>query len=315
MKKTLLALAVLAGASSVNAVEIIKSDEGTVNFYGQLREYVEFTDAKNKADANINSGSSRIGVNASYKIADGLNLIGLAEVRVDGTWSARHHYIGVASDTMGSVIFGQTSPIADDVYGAEYSYQYGKSAYYLYDVTLDDVYWQPNMVKYELTKEAFWLKASYNLDERDSAPELYELFVGTSIADLALHTGVVQFNDKTEGKDIDSTSVEVTAEYTFGDALFGVTYAHIDRDNKGKGVDESSDALSIGTIIKVADKTSVYGGFQFADTKAAGDLKTGYAGVEYKFASWGRTYVEYGYNKKDKADAENNLAIGARVYW
>ncbi|MGL5468657.1 MAG: porin, partial [Shewanella sp.] len=144
-----------------------------------------------------------------------------------------------------------------------------------------------------------------------------------SIADLTLHAGVVQYTDKTTTKDeksgndvvhdIDSTSVEVTAEYTFGDALFGVTYAHIDRDNKG--VDESSDALSIGTIIKVADKTSVYGGFQFADTKAAGDLKTGYAGVEYKFASWGRTYVEYGYNKEDKADAENNLAIGARVYW
>ncbi|MGL4224784.1 MAG: porin [Vibrio sp.] len=314
MKKTLLALAVLAGASSVNAVEIIKSDEGTVNFYGQLRENIKFTDAKGKADVKIDASSSRAGIDASYKIADGLNLIGLVEVGISSDWSNRQHYIGVASDTMGSVIFGQSSPIADDVYGAEYSYVYGGSAYYLYDTDLSNGdFWQPNMVKYELTKEAFWLKASYNLDERDSVPELYELFVGTSIADLALHTGVVQYNDKTGGNDIDSTSVEVTAEYTFGDVLLGATYVHIDRD--ANGVDQSSDALSIGTIIKVADKTSVYGGFQFADTKAAGDLKTGYAGVEYKFASWGRTYVEYGYSKEDKADAENNLAIGARVYW
>ncbi|WJG22629.1 porin [Vibrio furnissii] len=314
MKKTLLALAVITAAGSVNAAEIIKSDEGTVNFYGQIRENIKLTDDDNDAASKIDESSSRAGVDASYKISDGLNLVGLVEVGISGDWSNRKHYIGVSSDDMGSVVFGKNSPIADDVYGAEYSYVYGGSAYYLYDKDLANTnFWQPNMIKYELTKEAFWVKASYNLDEDNSVPKLYELFAGTSIADLSLHTGVVQYEDKTGTNDIDSTSVEFTAEYTIGDALLGATYAHINRDNAG--VDEDSDAISVGAIVKVADKTSLYGGFQYADTDVDGDLKTGYAGVEYKFASWGRTYLEYGYDKVDGADAVNNLALGARVYW
>lgn len=46
MKKTLLALAVLAAAGSVNAAEILKSDAGTVDFYGQLRTELKFLEDK-----------------------------------------------------------------------------------------------------------------------------------------------------------------------------------------------------------------------------------------------------------------------------
>ncbi|MCG6528141.1 porin, partial [Vibrio parahaemolyticus] len=148
---TLLALAVITAAGSVNAAEIIKSDEGTVNFYGQIRENIKLTDDDNDAASKIDESSSRAGVDASYKISDGLNLVGLVEVGISGDWSNRKHYIGVSSDDMGSVVFGKNSPIADDVYGAEYSYVYGGSAYYLYDKDLANTnFWQPNMIKYEL---------------------------------------------------------------------------------------------------------------------------------------------------------------------
>ncbi len=65
MKKTLLALAVLAAAGSVNAAEILKSDAGTVDFYGQLRTELKFLEDK---DPTIGSGSSRAGVDANYTV-------------------------------------------------------------------------------------------------------------------------------------------------------------------------------------------------------------------------------------------------------
>lgn len=75
MKKTLLALAVLAAAGSVNAAEILKSDAGTVDFYGQLRTELKFLEDK---DPTI-SGSSRAGVDANYTVNDSLALQGKVE--------------------------------------------------------------------------------------------------------------------------------------------------------------------------------------------------------------------------------------------
>ena len=66
MKKTLLALAVMAAAGSANAAEVYKTDDATVDFYGQLRQYVEFSDVDGEDDAKIDKSSSRWGLKVSY---------------------------------------------------------------------------------------------------------------------------------------------------------------------------------------------------------------------------------------------------------
>ncbi|MGC9421443.1 MAG: porin, partial [Vibrio sp.] len=48
MKKTLVALLVASAATSVNAAEVFKADDVSVDFYGQLRQSVKFTDGENK---------------------------------------------------------------------------------------------------------------------------------------------------------------------------------------------------------------------------------------------------------------------------
>ena len=82
MKKTLLALAVLAAAGSVNAAEIVKTDEGTVNFYGQIRQNVLYNDEEGKSHASIDPSSSRAGIDASYKINESVNLVGKVETNI-----------------------------------------------------------------------------------------------------------------------------------------------------------------------------------------------------------------------------------------
>lgn len=70
----------LAAAGSVNAVEILKSDAGTVDFYGQLRQEFKKLDGK---DATLSSGSSRAGFDAKYAINEELNWLGKAELSLN----------------------------------------------------------------------------------------------------------------------------------------------------------------------------------------------------------------------------------------
>jgi outer membrane protein OmpT len=113
MKKTLLALAVFAAASSVNAAEIYKSDEASVGFYGQLCTDLKFLEDK---DAKLDSGSSRMGVDAAYAINDSVKVHGLVEISVRHSDSKkvtageddlyiRKHLLGFSGD------FGKVIPV------------------------------------------------------------------------------------------------------------------------------------------------------------------------------------------------------------
>lgn len=124
-EKTLLALAVLAAAGSVNAAEIVKNDSGSVNFYGQIREAMTYSHSNDESKTAADAGSSRAGINASWKLTDDLNLIGKAEFGIVSSMKSRQNWIGVSSDDYGSLYVGRTALLADDVYGAEYSWYYG----------------------------------------------------------------------------------------------------------------------------------------------------------------------------------------------
>ncbi|MBJ7019461.1 porin, partial [Vibrio cholerae] len=83
-------------AGSVNAVEILKSDAGTVDFYGQIRVQADFEEHK---DATLNAGSSRAGVKAKYTLEQGVDILGEVEFSIrsqKGTeadkWDVRKHW-------------------------------------------------------------------------------------------------------------------------------------------------------------------------------------------------------------------------------
>lgn len=316
MKKTLIALAVLASAGSVNAAQIVKSDEGTVNFYGQIREHVEYTHSNDESASKVESGSSRAGINASWALTDDLNLIGKAEFGLTGDISGRKNYIGVSNATYGALYFGKNALLADDVYGAEYSWLFGKADRFLYDTDLaNDDFWQENSVNYDLIKDNYFVRAQYNLDEKDDAPKQASVFAGTSVGDLALHSGVVYFEDRTGTNVTNSTSTEVTAEYTIDTLTLGATYAHMDREVND--TDDNSNAYNLGFMYGFAKDFSAYGGYQYLDRSDVdnADEQNSYLGVQYRPVTWALTYVEYGYNDTEGQDSLNSIGVGARVYW
>lgn len=333
MKKTLLALAVMTAAGSVNAAEVFKTEDATVDFYGQLREYVEFSDVDGSDDAKIDKSSSRWGVKVNYQVNDDFAVLGKAEVYVEDS-GLRQHYIGFASESFGTVTVGQQLPFYDDIYGAIYPYQYDMAPY---ANGFNDNFWQSSAIAYQLSRDAFWVKAMYNLPENDKNPEMGEAYVGTSFGDLSVHVGGAFMTDKTSStslqsaedagssaptyvrtnNNLESTYAEATAEYAIGSGVIGLTYAYNKLEDKNDSANDSkSNSFHLGAKFKVADKTSVYGQYQYWDFDGNVDeTQNVVLGVEYIFASWARSYVEYNFHKEDSAEDANNLALGARIYW
>ncbi|ANO32619.1 porin [Vibrio breoganii] len=341
MKKTLLALAVASvAATSVNAAEIYKSDDGSVDFYGQLRQELKFLDG-NDHDATLSSGSSRTGVKGQYAITDSVDVVGLVElgIRDNTDVNVRQHYVGFAGD-FGTIKFGKQWTTSDDVYGADYSYFFGGSA--LRYSTLNGAQHE-SQIKYNIDFDSFWVKAGWGLNDSDSENDLYELFVGGNVGDLALHAGAGYTGETagtaTNGFELENTYAEFTAEYGLGDHLIGFTYywAELANQNGSEKIDESG--ISLAGIFQMMEKTALYAGYEYTMQDASGfvgdngdeDGTLIYVGVEHKFNSWARVYGEYGYGDgttlgynnqgsdsqvaPTMADGESNFAVGARFYW
>ncbi|MBC7004070.1 porin [Photobacterium sp. BZF1] len=343
MKKTLLAVAIPAVffANSASAVEILKTDEALVDFYGQLRTEVKKLDGK---DVTLNAGSSRAGVQAQYAVTDSVDIFGKVEFGLnyntaseDYTMKNRLHFAGVDTD-FGKFSFGRQWVVADDIYGADYSYFFGGTA--LRYSTLSGAR-HDSLIKYNYEGENFIVAGNVGLAEDDTNQELAELYVASSLGDFNFHIGGGVNRDKTfdvdgETADIENTYYEGTVEYTFGPALIGFTYYNAELENKGTGATIDEDGFSLAGTYSWADNATAYAGYEYVEQESKvldtdGDGKVFYVGTDYHFNSWSRIYVEYAYADGDtlgytnkgsdsfvgvaSADGESSFAVGARVYW
>lgn len=118
MKKTLLALAVLAAASSVNAAEIYANDSTSVGLKGEIDAYLiqketskDYAKTKNSADF---STWAKIQLDASHKLSNGLTTFGSFEFEGDGSAGVvvDDLYVGVKGDIWG-VAVGETGDFAE----------------------------------------------------------------------------------------------------------------------------------------------------------------------------------------------------------
>ncbi|MGR5338337.1 porin [Vibrio astriarenae] len=358
MKKTLLALVVAAAATSVNAAEVYKSEDGSVNFYGQLRTELKVTDdskvlkstgVQNKdGKTTLGAGSSRAGVDAKYAVNDSVDILGLVEFSLrDGETSSgdqygisiRQHIFGFSGD-FGTFKFGQQWTVADDVYGADYSYFFGGTALGYSNLNGAG---HDSMIKYNYDAENFFVAANYGLDEDKSNQEVAEIFVGGSSGDFSAHIGFGQTKDETDddkANHVEDTYYQATLEYSFGKAGIGFTYYNTELKNDEHKI--TIDGFSLAGTYAWADNATAYAGYEYTDQDTGNISLTGdfsedtstvvYVGTDYHFNSWSRIYVEAAYqdgrtlgftnkasdsfvDKPTFVDGGFAFGTGVRVYW
>ncbi|CAM2973321.1 porin [Vibrio rarus] len=354
MKKTLLALAVASlAATSVNAAEIYKAENASVDFYGQLRtelkgsdDSISLEDGAQDGKVTLGAGSSRMGITADYTITDGLGIMGLVELGVgSGDVNVRQHILGVVTD-FGTLKFGEQWTVSDDIYGADYSYFFGGSALGYSNVSGAS---HDSLIKYNLDLENFFVAANYGLNEDDSNQDLMEVFVGGNVAGLDLHVGFGQVKDNTPDEDnnkfpeLKDTYYQGTVAYDFGGASIGFTYYNtkIEVENQSAKI----NGYSLAGTFDWADNATAYTGFEYTDQELTGLVEAAlpaqfkeddtstviYVGTDYHFNSFTRLYVEAAYqdgrtlgftNKASDefvgvavVDGGFSWGVGARVYW
>ncbi len=330
MKKTLLALAVAAAATSANAAEIFKSDEATVDFYGQIRTELTFEEG-NDHDPRLDAGSSRAGVELNYKATDTLDVFGKVEFSVVDSMSNRLHYVGLSGD-FGSVLFGKDWTVGDESSKADYSYFYGGSAMFNNVLTGGS---HDSQVKYSYEVDNFFFKAGYGLSEDESNQEAIELNIGTVMDALSFNLAGGMVTDpgkKIKGLEIEQTYLQGTVEYAMDSLTLGASLGTTTLEDTASGDDTTSNGFALAAKYSVSPKTAVYGGFDYVahDLDALEDSNAFHAGVEHKFSSWARLYAEYAYldgstlgfsndsevmYEKQSVDKASNFAVGARLYW
>lgn len=352
MKKSLLALAVSTAAftGAASAAEIYNSDNGSIDFYGQLRSEMKFMDADDYS-ADLSAGSSRTGVNASYTVTEGFDVLGSVELGINpeaDDVNVRTHLFGFGTD-YGTLTFGKSLISSDDVGGTDYSYFFGGTGN-LYG-TLNGG-WNDSRIKYQLSAGNWWVNATYGLNDDDGAKpnyngDLAEAFVGATYGDLSFHAGGgynrVHTGNTIDNLDISNTYYEATLMYNILENLqVSGTYYGSQLENEDGSGKIDSNSVSVGAYWTFIEKTSLYAGYEFTkgeasnvarftDPDADGELNNAFVGLEYMFSSWARVFAEVGYKDGETvgyADTENNQAtgpqsvdgetnfgIGARFYW
>ncbi|WP_434361358.1 porin [Parasalinivibrio latis] len=346
MKKTVLALSLSAlfASTAIQAADIFKTEDGSANFYGQLRTQVEKYQDK---DATLNAGSSRAGVSAQYAVNDQFDVLGKVEFGVsykDGDKYAmenRLHYFGISGD-FGTVTFGRQWVVADDAYGAEYSYFFGGSAL-LYSTMSGARH--DSLIKYVFENDNIWVGANYGLGEDNSQSELAELYAKSQIAGVDVTAGLgrtsdpdVEYKDGADvvNSEVDHTYYSVTLGKGFGDFYLGATYAADKLSADASKLDIDRQGVSVAGTWAWAENATAYAGFEYSINKADtvdGSVKgkNAYVGSDYHFNDWFRVYGEMGWsdgstlgfaNKSSNVavsptvvDSESKFALGARVYW
>ncbi|CAH0526445.1 porin [Vibrio hippocampi] len=338
MNKKLLAVIVpCLLVANAQALEIYKTKDGVVDFYGQLRTEIEKAEDK---DVTLGAGSSRAGVKAQYDVNEDFYVHGLYEFGLEGDgWgeslTSRLHYAGFGGD-WGKVSLGQQWTLQEDMYGADFSYFFGGTAI-RYTPISDSKH--SSLVKYDYTADTYSFHASYGLDEDNSQPELFELFGTAVFGDFDVVLGLAGEQAQGLVSELETTAYTTSLGYTFDKVYLQGTYyrAEMDFSNALSKTKVTEDAFALAATYDWQDNATAYAGFEYVKNNAAkltGGEDDGtliYVGTDYHFNDWSRIYVEFGYGdgttlgytNKDSGvsiepktvDSQTMYAVGYRVYW
>ncbi|WP_373778615.1 porin [Glaesserella sp.] len=349
MKKTLVALAVTAFATSASALTIYENEGSKVDFDGSIRLLLEQNSKKvgdtttKRAHSNLHNDGSRFGVRMTHNLAEDFFAFGRLEFRFNGGDTqadqfgdlyAHRAYVGLGSKQYGELSFGRQVTIGDDIAQSGFDNAYGA-----WDTTL--VTSGKSVVRYDYKGiEGLQVGVDYRFaEERDST--------NGEVLDNALKSGygagVIYGFPVAEGQ-----SMKLAAGYTRNNYKTTSSNSH-HKDAYAAGISYTIDALTlaadyagsfekegsykdrwngfrVGAKYAVAPAIAVYGNYGRASGKeTVSDVVTKTTidkfmlGTEYKMHKNVFTYLEGVYGtakvKGGEKTTDKAIGVGLRVFW
>ncbi|MDN3698077.1 porin [Vibrio cortegadensis] len=334
MKKTLLALAVVAAAGSVNAAEIYSGDNSKVSLKGEVdillttSEQDNFNGSTSKADADISTWG-KIQLDAEHKINDSLTSFASFEIETtkiaDKENVARFDdvLVGVKTDVWG-VAFGEVGDLAESMDAIQKD-----------DITNEGNYMGSTGGNHKESDghgavfkikaaEGLVLVADVNTDADENVDNTYGVSADYTMGDYSIGASYLTGD---AAADIDYSVMGVSGSAQFGDLFLALTYAEYE-GNDGYGYWDSADKMSGDTLGFAAayqiEKLRLYTTYSLAKadeitaTGADVDVESTnlVVGADYEVLSNVTGFLEY-----QTADYDNNVktydadTVTAGVYY
>ncbi|MFC5078059.1 porin [Vibrio thalassae] len=282
MKKTLVALSVLAAAGSAQAIELYNQDKVTVNMVGDIEIVYKKAETKG-SEFQQEIQDADFGFDTRYAINDDLQVGAFWEFKGSDTNNelgaqVGNVYMGLYSASVGDISFGKQATALDDA-GIGSDYQFGIKSFFQNGTPFSG----HEVVKYALDKGTFYGKVAYMQNKlgyngigKDGT--YFDGKLGARVADFDF-TGFYGQAD-----------IKAKQEST---AWGTVTQDHLDN---GMATGAVGDWAEITTPAEVGKKESIWA------------LEARYAGVENLGLALG--YYNVGV-KPDGGSSANNTTIGA----
>lgn len=308
MKKTLVALAVMAVAGSANAsIELYNKDGVTANLKGDIEVRYK-KDTKKDSELTQQVDDADFAFDLRYALNDDLQVGGFFEVQDTGTGTG-DAYIGFYSASMGDIVFGRTATILDDL-GIGNDYLFGiKSKVDEFDFSGDEV------VKYNLDKGQFYGGIAFMQNKSADHAKLQDANSNHVDAKLGARFGdldVQGFYGKTKGTAAgnDQTILALEAAYTIDALKLEALVSQGKLEKTGATV--KTNILG-GAATYTMDAWTFSGGISSSkdDTDGADTVTDTYINAGYALTSNVTAYAELGHTSVD--DTETGYGFGVKA--
>ncbi|MGL0930057.1 porin [Vibrio vulnificus] len=304
MKKTLVALAVMAFAGSANAAFNLYDKDGvTVDLKGDMEVRYQ-KDAAKGSELTQNIHDADFALDIRYAYADDLKIGGFFEVQDTGT-NAGDAYVALYTTEMGNLYVGRMATILDDS-GIGNDYVYGiKSKVDAFDFSGTEV------IKYQLDKGQFYggfavlqNNTGQNKKLLKDSGKHFDANIGARFGDLDAQVFYGQSQD-VANKD---TAALVAKKQKV--TLFQVAYT-IDAVklealySQGKLDSAKTDTLGVAATYTM-DAWTFGAGYSNASPKGGEDVANAFVNAGYALTKGVTTFVELGY--EDEKGKDNDLA-------
>lgn len=312
MKKTLLALSVLAAGSAQAGINLYDANGVVVDLSGAAEvQYIQkIQDKDNNNDAGLRLDDGDLQINTTIAVTDQLNAvagIGFAfedrEVTNDELW------VGLGGD-FGTLTFGRQLYIIDDA-GIGKDYELGFEQINFVKTEGDEA------IKYVFDNGQFYFGISHDLDAQGNDFQgddgsVTDGRIGARFADFDVRAYYYTASDlDVDGSLTDVDGYNLEAEYVMGQFAFAASYGNVEYKDVASGLKDDVDLIELAGSYTMGKNTFALG-YNRADYDSE-TIDNVYANITHQLHSNVKVYGELGWADADDADLDVGYLVGMEV--
>ncbi|NAW67271.1 porin [Photobacterium halotolerans] len=305
MKKTLIALSVLAAGSANASVNLLDQDGVIVDLSGSAEvQLIQKIEQKNAdADPTIRLDDGDITLNTTIPVNNNLNVVAGLSLDLSKTEDGNNSpgnffndelYAGFQGADFGTLTFGRQFLISDDA-GIGKDYELGKEQLPLGATQGSEV------VKYVYDNGQFYFGASHDINANDNGG-ITDARLGARFGGLDVRGYYYTSDDVgTIGNEVDAYNIE--AEYVFGAVALAASFGNVEVNDADSDVIEAAGSYTMG-------KNTFALGYVYADADETNNV---YANVTHQLHSNVKLYAELGWADGDTKEYDLGYVAGMEV--